>query len=148
MHSTYSVLIIYNHKKPCVFPREKSFCQLIIFLKTIYVLLTTRWSVMPTGSCSHSSAFNKAFSPSIIISSEWPLPSVFYQLFKTFSCSPDFSRCHWPAVGLLLLCSERSPCRFHKRLGTAVPPHVSAMSWPLSSLCAVEVKSQGGLQQG
>lgn len=28
----------------------------------------------------------------------------FYQLFKTFSCPPDFSQCRWPAVGPSLLC--------------------------------------------
>lgn len=77
--------------------------------------------IVPTAICQHLTRLTLA----VILSSEWPLLSVFLSAFYTFLLS-----CLFPAsisaVGVPLLDSEHLSCRFHKLPGTAVPPHVSA----------------------
>lgn len=61
-------------------------------------------------------------SASVILSSERPFILVFLSTFLRFPALLIYS----PGVTDLPLVCHRSSCRFHKQLGTAVPPHVSA----------------------
>lgn len=113
IHSFVYVLFIYNKRKLCVFLREMSFCQHFNILFSPAVCCFYHQVALGCKQASEETRVAHAairqhltrLSPSVILSSDWPLLLAFLSAFYIFLVScllPVSLACRWSASGSAL----------------------------------------------